>query len=290
MGMSQEQPIVHILIPVYNRCAITLACLHQLQQLGVLDRYQIVVVDDGSTDGTTAAIQTAYPTVKVLVGTGDLWWTGAMRLGMSNAWADRAAIVLWLNDDCWPEPGAIEALVEFVHTHPKTIAAAACYSPSGNQPLPTGFRGRHRFAAHPGEVVVVEGTSGYCVAIPRSVMATIGYPDADRFPQYGGDGMYLLAASRAGFTVCILGDAKVRLPGVTDTIYRFRDYLYQLPVPSWYRVFSSKKSPYHLPTRFHYHLTKYGSVGGLSLFLGQTVVWMVQWFIVFITFLGRRGQ
>jgi GT2 family glycosyltransferase len=273
---------VFIIVPVYNRCAVTLACLSHLQQTGVFAQCELVIVDDGSTDGTAEAIRANYPDVTVLTGDGNLWWTGAMRLGMAYTWEQNATIVVWLNDDCLPEPGAIATLIEFVHHQPRTIATAACYLPDSELPLETGFRGRRRLTAHPGEVMQVEGTSGYCVAIPRSVMAAIGFPDADRFPHYGGDGMYLLQATRAGFRVCILGDARVRLPGITDTIHCFADYVQQLSAPTWQDVFWSKKSPYHLPTRFYYCRAKHGMVWGGALFLmqslGQTVSWLAHWF------------
>jgi GT2 family glycosyltransferase len=54
---------VYILIPVHNRKAITLTCLATLQRHGDLDRYQVVVIDDGSTDGTAEAIQTSFPSL-----------------------------------------------------------------------------------------------------------------------------------------------------------------------------------------------------------------------------------
>ncbi len=277
------QPSRYIVIPVHNRCATTLACLSHLSQTQVLSDYTVVVVDDGSTDGTAAAIRAMYPTVHVLAGDGNLWWTGAIGLGMTYAQAQGADVILWLNDDCLPEPGAIAKLVEVVQTQPRTIASAACYTPGGTKPLATGFQGRRRCAAYPGELLPVEGTSGYCVAIPRAAVVAIGYPDARHFPQYGGDGMYLLRATRAGFRVCLVGDAVVRLPGITDTIYRFQDYLQHLPTLAWQRIFFHKKSPYHLPTRFYYHRAKYGFWLGISLFLAQIASWVVQWFVVFFT-------
>jgi glycosyltransferase involved in cell wall biosynthesis len=54
--LMTKEPI-HIIIPVHNRKAITLKCLETLQNNGDLDKYHVIVVDDGSTDGTSLAIQ-----------------------------------------------------------------------------------------------------------------------------------------------------------------------------------------------------------------------------------------
>ena len=51
---------VSIVIPTYNRKPILIKCLHALenQKLNkLIDSYEIIVVDDGSTDGTTAWIK-----------------------------------------------------------------------------------------------------------------------------------------------------------------------------------------------------------------------------------------
>jgi glycosyltransferase involved in cell wall biosynthesis len=59
---------VYILIPVHNRKAITLACLGHLRNLGAIDRYPIIIIDDGSTDGTAAAIRQSYPAMAIFGG------------------------------------------------------------------------------------------------------------------------------------------------------------------------------------------------------------------------------
>lgn len=122
-----QEKIVYILIPVHNRREVTVHCLKHLQQQGILDQYQVVVIDDGSTDGTADAIARNYSQVRILQGSGDLWWTGAIVQGMKYATSQDAEYIIWLNDDTLPNDGAIEMLVAACQKTIKVIASAQCY-------------------------------------------------------------------------------------------------------------------------------------------------------------------
>ena len=106
-----------IILPVRNRRETTLRCLAHLRDTGVLAWAGAIVVDDGSTDGTPRAIQAQFSAVEVLSGDGQLFWTGAIALGMRHAVAQGAACCVWLNDDCLPTPGAVERLAEYATAH-----------------------------------------------------------------------------------------------------------------------------------------------------------------------------
>src|SRR5688572_16741369 len=97
-AMCQSKQPVYLIIPAYNRRAVTLSCLAALSEAGDLARNHVVVVDDGSTDGTSEAIRSQYPDVHVLPGSGELWWTGAIVLGMRYALAEGAQQIVWLKD------------------------------------------------------------------------------------------------------------------------------------------------------------------------------------------------
>ena len=77
----------YIIIPVHNRREFTLRCLASLHDQGILAAMQVIVVDDGSTDGTHEAVNAEFPQVILLPGDGNLFWTGAVTLGMSHAMA-----------------------------------------------------------------------------------------------------------------------------------------------------------------------------------------------------------
>lgn len=282
---------VYIVTPVYNRKETTLTCLESLKKYGDLQRYHMVIVDDGSTDGTTAAINTLYPEVTVLPGNGDLWWTGAMAWGMQYAYEQGAEYFIWLNDDCFPEPDTLPQLVEFLRTHPDTIVGPTCYTHKSNSLAKehNAFRGRKSCAASPGEVVFVDGLSGWCVGIPGSVFRKIGPPDTDKFPHYSGDDTYILRATRSGFKACVVGDIKVTLVGSVHPKLNFRSYFHPglTPASTFQALFWSKKSPYRLPTKFFYFTERYGLLLGMLLFLTKLISWLGRWAKLQFTFWYR---
>ena len=67
----------------FNRCQSTLDAIYSLcqQELSNDITIDICIVDDGSTDDTYKRIHEQYPDVKLLSGTGFLYWAGGMRYG-----------------------------------------------------------------------------------------------------------------------------------------------------------------------------------------------------------------
>lgn len=203
---------VYLLIPVHNRRSITLACLSHLQRLGMFDSYHVVVIDDGSTDGTREAIAQLFPQVEVLMGDGNLWWTGGICLGMEYAMAQGADYMLWMNDDTLPLAGTIDRLLQFCAANPKSITTAQCYSDDTLRFPTYGGQRKRGFSVgliqtQPGETQVCDCMSGNLVCFPRSVVETIGYPEKHLMPHYTADIVYTWEAKKAGFDLYVLGDA-----------------------------------------------------------------------------------
>lgn len=290
--MEQSKENVYIVIPVHNRKDITLECLKGLDGNGDMRRYHIVVVDDGSTDGTEEAVGKQFPEVEILTGDGNLWWTGSMAKGMKYGCGKGAEFLVWLNDDCVPEPNTLPGMIRFLKARPGTLAAPACYSRAGTEAAlkENGFRGRISFRAEPGKVTEVDGFSGWCVGMPAKVCEKIGFPDAERFPHYWGDTVYTLKARRAGFRLCLVGDIKVRLTGeVEEHLSVGASFLPgQGPGSALGRLFLAKGSPCYLKSLFHYMVERYGVIPGFGFFLYKVCIFTGKWLCLTIGFYAQR--
>lgn len=97
---NTELAVIFIVIPVYNRKALTRGCLYSLQQQ-TDNEFRIIVVDDGSTDGTDKMIQNEFPNITLLKGDGNLWWTGAVNKAVQHVLSECQLedYILLLNDD-----------------------------------------------------------------------------------------------------------------------------------------------------------------------------------------------
>jgi GT2 family glycosyltransferase len=92
----------------------------------------IIVVDNGSTDGTGDALAARYPSVRLLRLARNHGFTGGVRAGVEVSSAD---LVILLNNDAVPQPGWLEALVEAIAQSPlEVLAVAGCIvDPSGKR-------------------------------------------------------------------------------------------------------------------------------------------------------------
>lgn len=257
-----------IVIPAHNRREVTRRCLENLRDTGVLAAASLLVVDDGSTDGTTEAIRATVPGAVILRGNGDLWWTGGIALGMRHAVEERhAGIIVWLNDDCRPEAGTIEGLAATVGRR-GGMAAAPATTPSGFTYGGVRRAGRWRLApvvCRPGETLACDATTGNCVAIARAVVEAIGYPDARGLRHVLGDADYGLRATAAGFP-CVL-DGKHFCHNEDNLKNHMLSWLLSgVPLGRLWSDVLSVRSALHPRTAWTFHTRHFGPLRGFVLF------------------------
>lgn len=111
-------PTVHALMPVHNRMEYTRECLRCFEQQDY-PHINVVVIDDGSTDGTAAMLHREFPRVTVLRGNGKLWWTGSMWRGVEHVQrvAHRDDYVLCINNDTTFDKDYVSTLVRVSREH-----------------------------------------------------------------------------------------------------------------------------------------------------------------------------
>jgi GT2 family glycosyltransferase len=249
--------------------------LAQLRDTGDLAKFQVVVVDDGSIDGTAEAVQRNYPEVTLLYGDGNLWWAGAIALGMQYALDQQAEYIFWLNDDCLPQGNCLSKMLEFLQERHMAVVGARCLEKSSQAPIPTGCQKRRALTASPEEVLAVEDLSGYLVGMTANITELLGLPDAQKFPQYGGDAIYTLQASRAKIGIYILGEAIALVSG--KPVQSLRDFYHQQTSKSWRQMFATPKSPYYLSMRYFYYTSKYSLILGSIIWIMHVVYWQLLW-------------
>jgi GT2 family glycosyltransferase len=206
--------MIAVLITCYNRQSKTLACLESLykQEVQSNANIQVYLVDDGSTDGTREAVQSIYPETKILIGDGNLFWNGGMRLAFAEALKTKYDYYLWLNDDTLLEPSAICSLLATHQTlteqgHPDSIIAGSTKDAVTGQPTYGGAMRIKRWHSskfafvEPSEIPEERDTVfGNCVLIPHSVAEKVGNLDPV-FTHSHGDVDYGLRARQLGCSV-----------------------------------------------------------------------------------------
>jgi GT2 family glycosyltransferase len=210
-----------VIIPVHNGVAYTTRCLAALN--GQSHDFEIVVVDDGSVDGTANFLRRAHPDVHVLRGNGALWWSGAINKGARYAIDIGAEVLVFFNNDnlglC---DGLISRLADLVRS------TGACVSPVSVKEIETGTRQ----IVHAGglsdwssgrQTMVDEGLTyeperrlerrdwlpGTALAVSSEVFTLLDGMNAVRYPQYRGDIDFTLRASAAGYGCLVARDAWV---------------------------------------------------------------------------------
>lgn len=213
---------VALVLPVHNRRVLTLRALRSLGRCARTDlALRVIVVDDGSTDGTSAAVRTAFPEVELLHGDGTLFYAGGTNLGLRAALDGGVDYVIAANDDAVFDLDVLDALVACARAHPRSVVGALLLSwatphrvfqvaPtwhtwSGGWCLPAALD----IWSLPRTPFEVQSLAGNCLLLPAAALLEVGLMDARNFPQHGADLDLCTRLRRAGWSLLVEPRARV---------------------------------------------------------------------------------
>ncbi len=202
----------------------------------------VVVVDNGSADGTPDAVRAAFPAVDVVETGANLGYAGGNNRGIAHALARGAEWVVLVNNDARVEPGTFAAFAAAARAHPEAGALAGkvffddgtgrLWYAGGAVHLRLGYHGRVRGYGRPdGPAFSRPGPTGRAtgalMAVSRAAIERVGVLEEELFA-YVEDLEWSVRLRRAGFAVVFVPGARAwhRVSGSTGGERRSTHNLY----------------------------------------------------------------
>lgn len=210
-GLVSTAARVAVLMTCHNREILTRKCLESLKSQVTEATLDLYLVDDGSTDDTSAAVRSVWNNVNLIRGSGELWWNGGMRLAWDTAKAaqEQYDYYLWLNDDVQLEPGAVSALLADMRWAQTNLRESAIVVGATTDPITRRVNYGAQIVRNPnrplrlslieprGRIQPCDTFSGNCILISRAAEQAAGNLSAD-FEHIFGDLDYGLRAKKLG--------------------------------------------------------------------------------------------
>ncbi len=214
-GEENRTPMLSIVIVAYNTRDFVLQCLSGLCDPSRERGWQIIVVDNGSGDGTWHAVSERFPEVERIRSERNLGFAGGANLGLRRA---RGRVIVLMNGDVHASASALEGAARVLLSRPEVGALSPLLRTPDGRPQPFAFgddqspgyllrRGLRallgRGSMHRWEVeepIEVAWVSGACMLVRREVIEQVGLLD-EGFFLYFEDNDWCLRMRKAGWRI-----------------------------------------------------------------------------------------
>ena len=259
-----DSATVFCVVPVHNRLDVTRRCVDYLSAQDY-PSLQIVIIDDGSTDGTGGYLaQCGLPNLTTLSGDGNLWWGGAMHKGIAHLTnvANKNDYLLMLNDDVVIEADYVSTLVSDSIAHEGSVIGSAQKIEGSGALLSYGCKIDYwGMRIQPIDASLanedVDALPGRGALFPMPAVLSAGNINVKAFPHYLGDLEYSARIKEMGWKIVISkkadvyisaesSDENVRRQGLKQEYFSFRSknnlllrlWFFSLRGPVWLRLWA----------------------------------------------------
>jgi GT2 family glycosyltransferase len=216
------QPSIVVIVLNYNSVQDTIECIMSLKRCKY-PNLDIMVVDNGSGDGSEIIIRNKYQDVNIVQTGRNLGFCGGNNFGMNIAIKQNPKYILLLNNDTIVEPNFLEPMVNAMECDEKAAAAGGtiCYYPDKQKIWYAG--GRFSFwrasslSNYSGKCVDRIGNLGKqkvtfitgCMMLVRTkVLSSVGLLD-ENFFMYFEDAEFSLRMIKAGFHLIYVPESRI---------------------------------------------------------------------------------
>ena len=196
-------PAASVVVPVRDGASSLRRCLDALAAQKGVDTFEVIVVDNGSTDASGELARTHPVVTKVVVEPRP----GSYAARNAGVTAARASVVAFTDVDCTPEPAWLAVGLTVLDATGADLVGGAIRALAS--PQPTMWERYDRAVYLRQEDIVV--SAGWAVTanlfVRRAVFDSVGLFDGGLLS--GGDREFCLRARRAGFRIVYAEDATV---------------------------------------------------------------------------------
>jgi len=217
-ALAETFPAVSIVVVTFNNRELNRACLESVFARTEWPRYEILAVDNGSTDGTPellADLARLHSNLRVIAFAENRGFPAACNAGLAAASGDPLVL---LNNDTVVTRGWLTALLRHLAANPRLGLVGPVTNAIANEAkVDAGYRGLAdlpRAAAdwtrrHDGETFEIPMLAFFCVAMRREVLEAVGRLDEAFGLGLFEDGDYCRRVRAKGFDIRCARDAFV---------------------------------------------------------------------------------
>ncbi|HNB25192.1 MAG TPA: glycosyltransferase family 2 protein [Candidatus Melainabacteria bacterium] len=200
-------PLISVVIPNWNGKKFLAGCLDSLKEQ-TYEPIEVVIVDNGSKDGSVEYLKENYPYVKLVTFPVNTGFSPAVNAGIKASTGEMVAL---LNNDTVVDPNWMSELIKAMREHPEAGSAGCKMLAYDDHALLDGAGDGYRRGGLPGRIGHKErdtgrfnrqryllGACGGAALYRRELFADIGYFDEDYFA-YLEDVDLGLRAQAAGY-------------------------------------------------------------------------------------------
>jgi len=238
--MKKMTPKVSIIILNWNGKEDTTECLESLKRISY-SNYEIILVDNGSSDGSVEFLKERYPQIEIIENGRNLGFAEGNNVGIKKAIEKGTEYVLLLNNDTIVDPKFLGELVKVAESNPKIGIAGPktyYYDYNGRKDIINFAGGKFDIwkgeSYHIGineidtgqydEIRVVDYVEGSCLLAKKEMIEKVGLLNPVYFV-YWEENDLCLRASRAGYKSVYAPGAKIWHKVTSSTPNQFAIYL-----------------------------------------------------------------